>query len=135
VNLDPSAFVADPDLILDLEKQSSPIFCDEDRSLFRIGDDSTGLYILKSGAVTLTLSSATGKVLASIQAAAGSLLGLPALVGDQPYTLTAIAHPGARLSYLTRDNFNDLVRNDALLFQRVLEVLAAEIRAARSAIL
>jgi len=135
VNLDPSAFVADPDLILDLEKQSSPIFCDEDRSLFRIGDDSTGLYILKSGAVTLTLSSATGKELASIQAAAGSLLGLPALVGDQPYTLTAIAHPGARLSYLTRDNFNDLVRNDALLFQRVLEVLAAEIRAARSAIL
>ena len=135
MNLDPSAFVADPDLILDLEKQSSPIFCDEDRSLFRIGDDSTGLYILKSGAVTLTLSSATGKELASIQAAAGSLLGLPALVGDQPYTLTAIAHPGARLSYLTRDNFNDLVRNDALLFQRVLEVLAAEIRAARSAIL
>ena len=135
MNLDPSAFVADPELIQALDKQSTPIPCGEDRVLFRQGDAPTGLFILKSGHATLTMNSSTGKRIMSGQAAAGSLLGLPGLIGNEPYTLTAIAGAGAQLSFVTGDKFTALMRTDPFLALKVLQVLAAEVRSARNAIL
>jgi CRP-like cAMP-binding protein len=71
----------------------------------------------------------------SVKAIPGSLLGLPGLVGNQPYTLTALAHPGAQLSFVTRENFNALMQHNPLMSLKVLQVLAAEVRSARNAIL
>ncbi|MGD0628314.1 MAG: cyclic nucleotide-binding domain-containing protein [Terracidiphilus sp.] len=135
MNLDPSAFVADPSLVQALEKQAVPIPCAEDRVLFSQGDDPVGLYVLKSGQVTLTMKSPAGKELVTIQAADGSLLGLPGLIGNEPYTLSAIAHAGAELNFVTRDTFADLMRTDPMLALKVLQVLAAEVRSARNAML
>lgn len=135
MNLDPAAFQAEPELIQSLEKQSTPISCTEDRVLFRQGDDPAGLYILRAGEVTLTLNSPQGSEVASTTATAGSLLGLPGLIGDQPFTLSATAHAGAQASFLSRDSFAELMRTDPLLALKVLKVLAAEVRSARSAIL
>jgi CRP/FNR family cyclic AMP-dependent transcriptional regulator len=134
VNLDRSAFVADPALIEGLEKRAAHLTCSEERILFRQGDDPVGLYILKSGGVTLTMSSPQGHELVSIEAAPDSLLGLPGLVGNQPYTLTALAHAGSKLSFLTRDSFANLMRAEPLLAFKVLQVLAAEVHAARGAL-
>jgi CRP/FNR family cyclic AMP-dependent transcriptional regulator len=134
MNLDPSAFVADPALIQGLEKQSSQLTCSEDRVLFRQGDEPVGLYILKSGAVTLTMNSPLGEELVSIQAAPGSLLGLPGLVGEQPYTLTATAHAGAQLGFIARETFSNLMRTDSSLAFKILQILAAEVRSARDAL-
>jgi CRP-like cAMP-binding protein len=135
VNLDPSAFVADPDLFQALQRQSTPISCAEDRVLFRQGDAPNGLFILKTGEATLTMNSPAGKQIMSIRAAAGSLLGLPGLIGSEPYTLTAIALAGAHIGFLTRDSFTALMRTDPFLSLKVLKVLAAEVRSARNAIL
>lgn len=134
MNLDRSAFVADPELIQGLEKQSAHVACSEERILFRQGDDPAGLYILKSGGVTLTMNSPLGNELVCLEAAPGSLLGLPGLAGDQPYTLTATAHAGSYLSFLPRDRFTGLMRTEPLLAFKVLQVLAAEVRAARGAL-
>jgi hypothetical protein len=41
--------------------------------------------------------------------APGSLLGLPALSGDEPYSMTAVAHAGAVLGFVTRDVFSRLM--------------------------
>ncbi len=135
MKLDPTAFQAEPGLIQGLEKQSTAISCKEDRVLFRQGDDPVGLYIVQGGEVTLTMNSPEGKEIASTTATAGSLLGLPGLIGNQPYTLSAIAHAGAQTSFLSRDSFTELMRTDPLLSLKVLKVLAAEVRSARSAIL
>jgi CRP-like cAMP-binding protein len=62
------------------------------------------------------------------------LLGLPGLIGDEPYTLTAIARDGARLSYVPRDEFNSLMQSNPHLSLKILEVLAAEVRSARRAL-
>jgi CRP/FNR family transcriptional regulator len=134
LKLDASTFVADPDLIKALQKRSVPVFCDENRILFVQGDPSEGLYILNEGEVTLTMASETAEPIVSVSAFPGSLLGLPALVGNQPYTLTATAQPGARLSFITRENFNAIMQNDSLMALKVLQVLAAEVRSARNAI-
>lgn len=133
--LDPSAFVADPELLKGLEEQSIPISCDEDRVLFHQGDAPVGLFILKSGNVTLSMSTPGGKELISFAAKPGSLLGLPGLIGDEPYSLTAVAHPGVNLRYVTRDCFTSMMRMQPALALKVLQVLAAEVRAARSAVI
>jgi CRP-like cAMP-binding protein len=135
VNLDPSAFLANPDLIQALQKQAATISCAEDRVLFHQGDAPVGLYILNQGQVTLTMDSPKGKPLLSAQAASGSLLGLPGLIGNEPYSLTATARRGAELSFLSRDQFTALMQSDPHLSLTILQVLAAEVRSARKAIL
>jgi CRP-like cAMP-binding protein len=85
LKLDPSAFLANPELIDALEKRSTAISCTEERILFRQGDAPAGVYILRQGEVTLTLESAKGKPILSTQAGAGSLLGLPGLAVNEPY--------------------------------------------------
>ena len=134
MKLEPSAFVADPELIQALEKNSTAITCDADRVLFKQGDHPKGLYILDKGETTITMASPTGELLMSIQAHAGSLLGLPGLIGNEPYTLTAIARNGARLSFVPRDEFTSLMRADPLLALKMLQVMAAELRSARQAL-
>lgn len=134
MKLDPSAFVADSELIQALEKQSSVIVCGRDLILFRQGDVPEGLYILDKGEATLIMRDSAGGEVMSVEALPGSLLGLPGLIGNMSYTLTAIGHKDAELSYVTRDDFITLIRTNPHLSLKVLEVLAAEVRSARQAI-
>jgi CRP-like cAMP-binding protein len=135
MKLDPSAFVADPILVLALGRRAIELSCGAESVLFRQGEVPAGLYILHKGEVTLTMTSAAGEAILSTQAAAGSLLGLPGLVGNEPYTLTAAAGSGAKLGFVTRDDFIALMESDPLISFKVLQVLAAEVRSARQAIL
>jgi CRP-like cAMP-binding protein len=134
LKLDPSAFVAAPELIQALEKRSTAICCGGDRLLFKQGDVPVGLYILDEGETTLTMASPKGEQVMQIQAPAGSLLGLPGLIGNEPYTLTAIARIGARLSFVSREEFTGMMQTDSHLALKILEVLAAEVRSARHAL-
>ena len=134
VNFDPSAFVAEQELIDALVKRSASITCAKERVLFKQGDSPAGLYILRKGKAGLTMQSATGTIILSILASPGSLLGLPALVGNEPYTLTAIAFSGAELGYVTREDFSSLMIAEPAIATKVLRVLAAEVRTARRAL-
>src|SRR3954447_2376671 len=88
VNFDSSSFVAERELIDALEKRSSTLVCDQEQKLFTQGGNPNGLYILRKGTAKLSMESPTGGVLMSITLLPGSLLGLPALIGNEPYTLT-----------------------------------------------
>ena len=134
MKIDPSAFVADQELIQALEKRSTPIDCAEDRILFRQGESPAGLYILHEGTVTLTMESPLGEAVMEGSAAAGSLLGLPGLIGNEPYSLTARALKGAGGSFVKRDDFSNLMLTEPAMSVRVLRVLAAEVRTARFAL-
>jgi CRP/FNR family cyclic AMP-dependent transcriptional regulator len=135
MKLDPSAFLANPDLIDALRKHAIEVSCGGEYYLFRQGEPPVGLFILNKGEVTLSMTSPSGELLLSMQVGAGSLLGLPGLIGNEPYTLSAFAHNGARLSFVTHDDFNALMQSDPGLALKVLEVLAAEVRTARHATL
>ena len=134
MNIDSSSFIAEKELIEALEKRASTVICSEERQLFRQGADPTGLYLLRKGKATLTLESPTGGILLAITLSPGSLMGLPALIGNEPYTLTATALPGAEFGFVTREDFNSLMLSDPTLAVRILRVLAAEVRTARHAI-
>ena len=127
-----SAFVAEPQLLEELEKRSTPIALPEDRVLFREGDQPTGVYIVSKGAALLMRGS-NGATVLTVEAPAGSLLGLPAVVGTKTYSLTAIALENAELSMVSCEDFVDLMKEPQVAFQ-VLKVLAEEVRFAREAL-
>ncbi len=127
-----SAFVADPELIQELERLAKPVLLGPERVLFRQGDAPAAVYLLRKGTAALT-SQSNDEAILSVHVGAGSLLGLPAVIACKPYTLTAKALVGAELSLVTSEDFVELMRQDPLLSFRVLQVLAAEIRFAREA--
>jgi CRP-like cAMP-binding protein len=127
-----SAFVADPELIAELENiaESAPVGAD--RVLFRQGDAPTGVYIVRKGTATLT-SGTNGVKIMKFYAGEGSLLGVPAVVGGKLYSLTAEASPDAEIGVVTCEDFLHLMHTEPLLAFRVLQVLAEEVRSAREA--
>jgi CRP-like cAMP-binding protein len=74
---------------------------------------------------------ASGRAVICLNAGPGSVLGLPGIVANEPYTLTAIARKGSEVRFMTRGDFEDLLRTEPSLNFKVLQVLAAEIRSAR----
>jgi|ERR1017187_5486018 CRP/FNR family transcriptional regulator len=128
------SFIADRELIQSLEERSKPIPCSEGRILFKQGDAPAGVYILQSGAAVLMMESASGKAVMFLEAGPGSLLGLPGIVANEPYTLTAMARRDSTIRFVTRDDFEDVIRTEPALQLPVLQLLAAEVRTARRAL-
>lgn len=131
---DSSAFVADPELLQALQERSTPVPCETDRLLFQQDAPADGVYLLQQGAVKLTMNSHDGRTIFSIQAMPGSVLGLPALVSDQPYSLSAIARAEAQVSFVSRADFFAIMNAHPALSLKILQVLAAEVRTARKAL-
>ncbi len=125
-----NAFVAGADLLQELEGHSTPIALGEDRVLFREGQVATGVYIVWQGAAILT-SGSNGDTVLTAEAGPGSLLGVPAVIGDKAYTLTAVAMEGAQLSVVPCEAFVDLMQSNPQFSFQLLKVLAEEVRFAR----
>ena len=134
MNLDSSAFVADQELIRALLPRARVVDCSRDQVLFVQGDAPSGIYILQSGNVTMTMKSPTGDEIVAVQPEPGSLLGLPGVVGDSPYSMSAYAKAGAEISFLTRDDLSHLMLSEPALSMKLLRVLANEVRTARIAL-
>jgi len=103
----------------------------QDGILFRQGESGDFLYFVKSGEVTLSMKA--GDVEVRMRACKGSLLGLPAMIGRQPYSMTAKACWDAEIFKLSTDAFNDLMKTEPRMQEAVLRILAGEVRAARQA--
>jgi CRP-like cAMP-binding protein len=71
---------------------------------------------------------------AQFNVGAGSMLGLPAVVAKEPYSLTAMAREQSEVSFVEMAAFEELMQEQPTLFPKVLEVLAAEVRSARHAL-
>lgn len=128
------SFHANRKLIEALNEGSQSISCSENRVLFSQGDAPTGLYIIESGKTALVMKSESGSAVMRLHAGAGSLLGLPAVIGNEPYSLTATADKGSEIKFVTRDGFEKVIRAEPSLYPYVLQVLAAEVRSARRTI-
>ena len=125
-----NAFVADSELLVELEKRARPIDLGSDRVIFRQGDAPTGVFIVRKGVAKLT-NRLDGEEVLTVEAGAGSLLGVPAVIGSKPYSLTAEAMEGAELSLLTGEYFVHLMHTEPALSFLLLQVLAEEVRFAR----
>lgn len=134
VNLDSSSFIADKELLEALRDKAVPVDCARTRVLFKQGGEPTGLFILHSGAVKMTIDDRGGEQVVSMAAGPGSLLGLPGLVGNAAYSMSAKAEAGAVVTFVSREEFSKLMLTQPPLGMMILRVLAAEVRTARMAI-
>ena len=133
VQLDPAAFVADPQLIRALDARSTSVPCVSERPLFRQGEPAVGIFILHKGTVTLSSMSQDGHSLLAAQAKPGSLLGLPGTISNEPYSMSATAAAGAEVCFVSHDDLTALMHTDPVMSIKMLQVLAAEVRSARNA--
>jgi len=76
---------------------------------------------------------AEGCEVMALPVAPGSLLGLPGVISNCAYSLSATAKQGADISFVPRDEFSRLMLSDPGVAVMILRVLAAEVRTARIA--
>jgi CRP-like cAMP-binding protein len=126
-------FVASDRLASAVEKWAHQFEPSANGILFRQGDESDGVYYLKAGEATLTMHVA-GKPQMSMRVAAGSLLGLPAIVGNMPYSLTAKVEGRADVYKIGCDEFKQMIARNSRLCSDVLRILACEVHSARVAL-
>lgn len=122
------------DFVKALEARARPFSCANTETLFRQGDAPDKLFILEKGRTSLTVHTNTGDRKFSEQTRPGSVLGLPGVIGNVPYSLTAIADKGSELRVITREEFHALLQSQPSLAFHALRMLAAEIHSARKAV-
>jgi CRP-like cAMP-binding protein len=127
------SFAANPKLLEALERRSSTYLSKQGQTLFRQGEPCKGLYILENGEAALVLQSPAGRVVMCLYAGSHSVLGLPAVVGGEPYSLTATMRKDAEVRFVSRADFESLIKDEPWLYPSVLQVLATEVRSARMA--
>ncbi|HXW57813.1 MAG TPA: Crp/Fnr family transcriptional regulator [Candidatus Cybelea sp.] len=97
-NLSPSA-------VQMLAAITSPTTYPKGATLFIEGQASRGVFILCSGRVKLSTSSAEGKTLIARVSEPGEVLGLPATISGKPYELTAEVIEPAQANFIPRTDF------------------------------
>jgi CRP-like cAMP-binding protein len=125
-----SECVADCELAAAVEARSKLHQISNKRQLFRQGQAADRLFLLHAGEVVLTSRLPDSSVL-GFRAIPGSLIGLPAVAGNQPYSMTASVKKYSELYSISIATFREIVGNNPRLSSRVLEILAAEVRSAR----
>ena len=80
---------------------------------------------------TLLTSGTNGETVLSVEAGAGSLLGVPGVIGAKTYSLTAEVIGDAEVGLISGEDFLHLMQTEPLLSFEVLKVLAEEVRFAR----
>jgi CRP-like cAMP-binding protein len=125
-----SECVADVELADAIEARSTLMHVGARRVLFRQGQEASRLYLLKAGEVVLT-SRLPDKATVGFRAVPGSLIGLPAVAGNQPYCMSATVTKDADLHAISNMVFREIVGQNPRLSFKVLQILAAEVRSAR----
>ena len=98
--------------------------------LFRRGDAPSGIFLIYSGIVKLGLDELDG-ALPSRMLGPGGLVGLPATMSGDPYSLSAEVTQDAELGFVSRKAFLHLLRQNAALSFLVIQMLSEEIQGIR----
>lgn len=99
-------------------------------ALFTEGHSSQSVFVLCSGRIKLTTSSASGRTLILGIAGPGAVLGLGAVISNGVYDVSARATELTQYSFIPRQEFLDFLNGRADVWVRVAEQLAAEVRRA-----
>ncbi len=115
-----------------LQALASPVVHPRGAVIFEQGELPAGVFVVRKGAVRLTIKSGTAEILMRI-AHEGAVLGLPATLSGKPYSLTARAVHACELDFVERKDVVDLVRRDPAIGMQILQMLSDEVRNARVA--
>jgi CRP/FNR family transcriptional regulator len=109
-----------------LAKLSTPISAPKGTVLFRQGQPVKGVYVIKRGRVQLSMSHGP-KRMKYRTVGPGYVIGLPATLTGQPYSLTAEALQKVEMGYVPREQAFDFLEHDPELCIRLIDFLGREL--------
>lgn len=113
-----------PRALAALENISSSATYPKGAILFVEGQESRGIFILCSGRVKLTASSADGRSLIMRIADSGEIVGLPGTVSGKPYELTAEALEPLQANFIPRATFLQFLSEHGEASLKVAQLLS-----------
>ena len=125
--------IAPEELKRQLEVVGAPIQKERGSFLFRRGDEVSGIFLIRQGAVQLGLE----RDLPGFpprRLGPGSVVGLPAALSNTPYSLTAEVLDNSEFVYLQRERLLDLLREKPELSFHIMAILSEELAQTRTAI-
>jgi CRP-like cAMP-binding protein len=99
--------------------------------LFKQGGEPLAVYVLQSGAARLTLADKRGAPRLKFTAAAGTILGLPAVFANLPYSMSAELADASDVVVISRGLLLDAALQDGEFCLRLLKLLGEEVHAVR----
>ena len=102
--------------------------------LFRQGEQSTGVLVVRKGKVRLSRVCAEGQI-KSKTVGTGHILGLLATVSDQPYLKTAEATVDCELVRVDRMRVMNLLSHRADFWLQAIEVIKCEMKLIRKRVM
>ena len=115
-----------PELNKALRSASKPVKKNKGDLLFRAGEQARGAFVVKRGKVRLQLEGAGGLYPARILGP-GAVVGLPATVSGEPYSLTAEAAQDCELDFISRKELLALLQHNTTAALQILQILSEEI--------
>lgn len=122
-----TAFAASQELCSALRAIGTANTVKEGTVLFRQGEEVKGVYVVNSGKVRLSLTDTTTGSVSDRFAQGGSVLGLPATMAGNAYSLTAEVRSAAEVVFVPRERVLELLRVQPTLCFEVVEILAQEV--------
>jgi CRP/FNR family cyclic AMP-dependent transcriptional regulator len=113
-----------PPVVERLSAITAPSTYPKGATLFVEGQMPRGVFILCSGKVKLSTSSADGKTLILRIAEMGEVLGLAATVSGKPYQATADVLEPTQANFIVRNDFLNFLRDNGEVAFRVAEQLS-----------
>ena len=115
-----------------LDRLAAPVTHPKNTIIFTQGEPPVGVYVIRKGSVRLTVKAGDSEIVMRV-AQPGSVLGLPGVLSNKPYSLTAKAVQPCEMGFVPAEKLVQLVRENPELGLQVLQLLSEEVRAARGA--
>lgn len=124
--------VSQPDIHKALDALATSVTQPKGVTIFQQGDQPRGVFLVRKGTVRLTIRSGRSEFLMRV-AHEGTVLGLPAVMSDHTYSLTAKTAQNCELGFVERKAVIQLVKEKPALGMEILQMLSDEVRNARIA--
>lgn len=95
--------------------------------LFAEGETARGVFILRTGRATISISSSEGRIVILRIARAGDVLGLNSVLRNAPYNTTVRMIESGRTDFIPRRQLVELVETNQPLAQAISQMLSGEI--------
>lgn len=95
--------------------------------LFAEGEPARGVYILRTGKATVSISSSEGRVVIHRIAQAGDVVGLNSVLRSSPYDATVKTLEPCRTDFIPRAELFELIERSHAAAHAVLKILSQEL--------
>ena len=97
--------------------------------IFEGGESADGIYIVRSGSVTIQLLNKEDRLVWSRTVSEAGILGLPAAINHHPHRVRAVASENAEMIFVRANTLNELIQKDPSLGALVVLFISKELYA------